>query len=141
MGRWFQIFAALAVFALGQAAARADDVEDFYKGKQINLDPQCRGRRRLCAICFAFAPFFSAHIPGRPNIVVQNMPGGGGLRAMGYFISVAPRDGTTLGLVHSSVPFAPLYGIKGAHSIRGRCTGSAASTRRAPSASPGRPPA
>ena len=62
----------------------------------------------------AFAPYFSAHIPGKPNIVIQNMPGGGGLRAMLYLYSVAPKDGTTLGLVHSSVPFAPLYGIKAA---------------------------
>ena len=42
------------------------------------------------------------------------MPGGGGLRAMLYLNSVAPKDGTTLGLVHSSVPFAPLYGIAAA---------------------------
>src|SRR5204863_6024560 len=31
-----------------------------------------------------------------------------------YLSSVAPKDGTTIGLVHSSVPFAPLYGVKGA---------------------------
>jgi tripartite-type tricarboxylate transporter receptor subunit TctC len=104
----------LAAFVLGQAVARADDVEDFYKGKQINLILSAGAGGGYAQYAFAFAPFFSAHIPGRPNIVVQNMPGGGGLRAMGYFASVAPRDGTTLGLVHSSVPFAPLYGIKGA---------------------------
>jgi hypothetical protein len=32
----------------------------------------------------------------------------------------APKDGTVLGFVHSSVPFAPLFGIKGRNSIRGR---------------------
>jgi tripartite-type tricarboxylate transporter receptor subunit TctC len=32
-----------------------------------------------------------------------------------FLQSVAPKDGTTIGLVHSSVPFAPLYGIKGAN--------------------------
>ena len=31
-----------------------------------------------------------------------------------YLNSVAPKDGTTIGLVHSSVPFAPLYRIRGA---------------------------
>jgi tripartite-type tricarboxylate transporter receptor subunit TctC len=56
----------------------------------------------------------SAHLPGKPTIVVQNMPGGGGIRAMNHLNSAAPRDGTTIGLVHSSVPFAPLYGIGGA---------------------------
>ena len=60
-------------------------------------------------------PISRAHIPGKPNIVVQNMPGAGGIRAMIYLNNVAPKDGTTIGLVHSSVPFAPLYGIRGAN--------------------------
>ena len=42
------------------------------------------------------------------------MPGAGGIRAMQYFANIAPKDGTTLGLVHSSVSFSPLYGVKGA---------------------------
>jgi tripartite-type tricarboxylate transporter receptor subunit TctC len=42
------------------------------------------------------------------------MPGAGGIRAMNYLNSVAPKDGTMLALVHSSVPFAPLFGLKGA---------------------------
>ena len=42
------------------------------------------------------------------------MPGAGGIRAMIYLELVAPKDGTTIGMVHSSVPFAPLYGIAGA---------------------------
>src|SRR5216683_3145852 len=71
-----------------------------------------RDDRSRCAR--TFAPYFSAAIPGKPNIVIQHMPGGGGLRAMNYLFSVAPKDGTTIGLVHSSVPFAPLYGITGA---------------------------
>jgi tripartite-type tricarboxylate transporter receptor subunit TctC len=62
-----------------------------------------------------FAPFFQQHIPGNPTIVIQNMPGAGGIRAMMNLASVAPRDGSVIGLVHSSVPFAPLYGIKGAN--------------------------
>jgi tripartite-type tricarboxylate transporter receptor subunit TctC len=33
---------------------------------------------------------------------------------MNYFQAVAPKDGTTIGFVHSSVPLAPLYGLKGA---------------------------
>ena len=40
------------------------------------------------------------------------MPGGGGIRAMMHLANVAPRDGSVIGLVHSSVPFAPLYGTK-----------------------------
>jgi tripartite-type tricarboxylate transporter receptor subunit TctC len=106
---------AAAALALGASAAAADPIADFYKGKQINWILSAGAGGGYSAYALAFAPHFSAHIPGNPHIVVQNMPGAGGIRAMIYLQSVAPKDGTTIGLVHSSVPFAPLYGIKGAN--------------------------
>jgi tripartite-type tricarboxylate transporter receptor subunit TctC len=116
--RWtFPTFAGAMMLALGPAAspAAADPIADFYKGKQINWILSAGAGGGYAAYALAFAPHFSAHIPGNPHIVVQNMPGAGGIRAMLFLQSVAPKDGTTIGLVHSSVPFAPLYGIKGAN--------------------------
>jgi tripartite-type tricarboxylate transporter receptor subunit TctC len=106
--------AAVLALALGADIARADAVGDFYKGKQISWILSAGAGGGYSSYALAFAPFFSAHIPGKPKIVVQNMPGAGGIRAMTYLHSHAPRDGTTIGMVHSSVPFAPLYGIEGA---------------------------
>lgn len=94
--------------------AGADPIADFYKGRSISWILSAGVGGGYASYAQAFAPYFSAHIPGHPNIVIQNMPGGGGIRAMLYLNEVAPKDGTTLGLVHSSVPFAPLYGIKAA---------------------------
>ena len=94
--------------------ALGDPIADFYRGKQVALVLSTGAGGGYASYGHAFAPFFAKHIPGNPNIVIQTMPGAGGIRAMQYFASVAPRDGSTLGLVHSSVPFAPLYGIKGA---------------------------
>ncbi len=105
-----------AVLLTGAAsAALADPIADFYKGKQINWVLSAGAGGGYSSYAHVFAPHFSAHIPGNPTIVIQNMPGAGGIRAMTYFFSVAPKDGTTIGLVHSSVPFAPLYGIRGAN--------------------------
>ena len=104
---------ALAVHGAGSAAA--DPIADFYKGKSINWILSAGAGGGYSSYAHVFAPYFSAHIPGKPTIIVQNMPGAGGIRAMVYLSSVAPKDGTTIGLVHSSVPFAPLYGIKGAN--------------------------
>jgi tripartite-type tricarboxylate transporter receptor subunit TctC len=42
------------------------------------------------------------HLPGRPTVVVQNMPGAGSLKAANYLYEVAPRDGTALGVVVES---------------------------------------
>jgi tripartite-type tricarboxylate transporter receptor subunit TctC len=114
--RWrFAVLAAAMMLALGMRASLADPIADFYKGKQINWILSAGAGGGYAAYALTFAPHFSAHIPGNPHIVVQNMPGAGGIRAMLFLQSVAPKDGTTIGLVHSSVPFAPLYGIKGAN--------------------------
>ena len=51
------------------------------------------------------------HIPGNPGIVVQNMPGAGGLRATNWLHSVAPRDGTVLGIVARDMPLLAGLGI------------------------------
>ena len=107
----------LATLALALSVcsgAHADPISDFYRGRSISLILSAGAGGGYASYAQAFAPYFSAHIPGNPNIIIQNMPGGGGIRAMLYLNSVAPKDGTTLGLVHSSVPFAPLYGTKSA---------------------------
>jgi len=107
---------ALPVLGLASAsnAAQADPVAEFYRGRQVNLILSADAGGGYASYANAFAPYFGNHIPGRPQVVIQNMPGAGGIRAMTYFYSVAPRDGTTVGFVHSSVPFAPLFGLAGA---------------------------
>ena len=116
---WFPAFAgtsgsvvaAIAALALGSPAAHAESAADFYRGKQMSWILSADAGGGYSSYANAFAPYLSAHIPGNPKIIVQNMPGAGGIRAMIYLYSRAPRDGTTIGMVHSSVPFAPLYGI------------------------------
>src|SRR5215813_15623643 len=106
------LLSAVAFAVLPPATARAGD--DFYKGRQIAWILSADAGGGYASYARAFAPFLSKHIAGNPSIVIQHMPGAGGIRAMNYLYSVAPKDGTVLGLVHSSVPFALLYGIKGA---------------------------
>ncbi len=95
-------------------SARADPIAEFYKGRNVSWMLSTGEGGGYASYARAFAPFFGSHIPGKPNIVIQNMPGGGGIRAMNFLHTLAPKDGSTLGLVHSSVPFAPLFGISGA---------------------------
>jgi tripartite-type tricarboxylate transporter receptor subunit TctC len=91
--------------AAASTSARADD---FYKGKTFTIvvgfspgggyDVNARGlARRL-----------SAHIPGNPNVIVQNMPGAGSLTSVRYLDVTAPKDGTAMtifnpGLVTQSI--------------------------------------
>src|SRR5262245_18386884 len=108
-------FGLLAIaLCLATAPARAEDLAAFYRGRQISWILSADAGGGYAAYARTFAPYLTEYLPGKPNIVIQHMPSGGGLRAIGYLFSVAPRDGTTIRLVHSSVPFAPLYGIRGA---------------------------
>src|SRR5947209_12248565 len=102
---------AAAIFA---RPAVADPVSDFYKDRPITMILSADAGGGYASYANAFAPYLSAHIPGKPKIVIQYMPGAGGLRAMNYLYSAAPKDGSIIALVHSSVPYAPLYGISAA---------------------------
>jgi tripartite-type tricarboxylate transporter receptor subunit TctC len=115
MGYRLKLLGAAIVGVFFGSAAGADPIADFYKDKQISWILSADAGGGYSTYAFAFAPFLSEHIPGKPKVIVQNMPGAGGIRAMNYLMSVAPKDGTTIGLVHSSVPFAPLYGLEGAN--------------------------
>jgi tripartite-type tricarboxylate transporter receptor subunit TctC len=115
--RWLRRVRAAAcavLFAAPLLSGTAAAEENFYAGRQVAWILSADAGGGYASYARAFAPFFAKHIPGKPAIVVQHMPGAGGIRAMNYFDSIAPRDGTVLGLVHSSVPFAPLFGLKGA---------------------------
>src|SRR5262249_13852147 len=57
-----------------------------------------------------FATYFRKHVPGEPTIIVQNMPGGGGLLAGNWLFNVAPKDGLVIGLIQRGLPFYPLFG-------------------------------
>src|SRR3989442_12914513 len=54
------------------------------------------------------------HVPGTPNVVPQNMPGGGSFNAANHIYTVAPKDGTVLGIIARDAALGPLTGAPGA---------------------------
>lgn len=54
------------------------------------------------------------HLPGNPNVTVQNMPGAGSFAAANYIYNIAPKDGTVIGLIARDAPLGPLIGVDGA---------------------------
>ncbi len=103
---------ALVAPAFIQAAA-ADPVEDFYKGKSLEMvvptspggDYDIRGR--------LVARHIGRFIPGNPTVVVRNMPGGLGVAAANYLARVAPRDGTVLHAIFQNMPVLQAIGSQG----------------------------
>jgi tripartite-type tricarboxylate transporter receptor subunit TctC len=99
---------AVLVLAVLPAPAGAQSVEEFYKGKAINLAIGFDAGGGYDIYGRLLSRHMGRHIPGRPTIVVQNMPGAGSQRAAQWLYSVAPKDGTALGTFGRQMGIAPL---------------------------------
>src|ERR1044071_9199064 len=53
------------------------------------------------------------HMPGKPTVIVQNMPGGNSIIAANYLYSSAKPDGLTLGTFNRNLPIAQLTAVQG----------------------------
>src|SRR5712672_3140424 len=60
------------------------------------------------------ARYIGKHLPGNPNVVPQNMPGGGSFNAANHIYAIAPKDGTVLAIIARDAPLGPLTGAPGA---------------------------
>jgi tripartite-type tricarboxylate transporter receptor subunit TctC len=105
----------LAASLLGGAAssAAADDVADFYRGKRINLVIGFGSGGGYDLYARLFARFLGGHIPGKPVIVPQNMPGAGSRRAANWLYTVAPKDGTAIACLGQATPADQALGQPG----------------------------
>ena len=103
--------AALTVALSG--AARADAIEDFYRGKTIfalvGVSPGGEYDFQLRLV----AKHLGKHIPGRPNIIAQNMTGATGMVMANYLYKVAAKDGTYIGLIQNGLPTSQAVGMEG----------------------------
>ena len=104
--------AAAAVFAANMAAA--DEIADFYKGKQITFAIGYTPGGGYDTYTRLLATRFGAHIPGNPDVIATNMPGGGSLKVANYTYNVAPKDGTSLGVFSAPIAVEPLLGTSNA---------------------------
>jgi tripartite-type tricarboxylate transporter receptor subunit TctC len=100
-----------AIIGVTGGPAQADD---FYRGKTLRLIVPSDVGGGYDLYGRSFAPYLKKHIPGEPTVVVQNMPGGGGLSAASWLFNVAPKDGTVIGLMQRGTPFYPYFGDKNA---------------------------
>lgn len=96
--------AVVAALLIAPSTAGAQSVENFYRGKTINIILGFPGGGSNDLYLRAVAHHIVKHIPGNPTSIVRNMPGGGSLAAANHLFNVAPKDGTVLGLVSATIP-------------------------------------
>ena len=85
---------------------------DFYKGKKIRLIVSSSPGGGNDTYSRLIARHISRHIPGNPSVIVQNMPGAGGIMAADYLYRKAKRDGTVLEQINWGVWFHQVVGSK-----------------------------
>ena len=103
---------AVLLFLSVSSFGRAEDAEDFFKGKAIDLIVASTPGGGYDAMARVYARHLPRYIPGAPSVVVRNMPGAGGLVAANYLYNTASRDGTVIATVQQGVVFQPLFGEK-----------------------------
>jgi tripartite-type tricarboxylate transporter receptor subunit TctC len=98
----------LIALSFAVQSGRADSIEDFYKGKTVNLMIGYSVGGGYDLYGRLLARHLGKHIPGHPGVVPQNMTGAGSLRAAQYIYSVAPKDGTAIATFGRTIPTTPL---------------------------------
>ncbi len=112
--RIFGLSCALAIvvpLAVPPVAAQ-DDVAKFYRGRTVNAVVGYGPGSTFELYLRILTRHIGRHIPGNPNVVVQQMPGAGSLKATNYLAAVAPKDGSVFGMINPVNTIEPLVDPK-----------------------------
>ena len=102
--------ALISVLATAPAANAQESLASFYKGKQVSILVGSAPGGGYDLYARHVARHMSKHLPGNPDIIVQNMPGAGGLIAANTLYTRAPRDGTTIGHLQGPLSIRQIAG-------------------------------
>ena len=101
--------ALLACASLPLAAA----AQPNFSGKTVTLVVGYKPGGGYDATARMLARHLPNHIPGKPTVIVQNMPGGNSIIAANHIYNVAKPDGLTIGTFNRNLPIAQLTGVQG----------------------------
>jgi tripartite-type tricarboxylate transporter receptor subunit TctC len=94
------------------------DAQSFFRGRTVRIlvGVTAGGGQDLYARIMA--PYLSRHLAGQPNVIVENMPGAGGLIAATYLARRADADSLTIGLLTFQAVTAQLTSTTPAFEMR-----------------------
>ena len=107
------VLSILSAAALAGATSAVLAQEDFYHGKTVRMIVgQPPGGGGFNSYARVVSRHLAKHIPGSPNVVMENMVGAGSLVAANYVANVAAKDGNAIAIVGIAIPFSPMLGVK-----------------------------
>lgn len=102
--------AAFAVLIAGCTSAAAQG--SFYNGKTIRLIVTSAASSSYDVFARTLVRHLPRSLAGQPSVVVQNMPGAGGLIGANHMATLADKDGTVIGLLNRNSLLQPIVGNK-----------------------------
>ncbi len=106
------IVAIIALLMLPLAAA-ADEIADFYARRTVTIAVGSSAGGNYDLYARLLARHIGNHIPGRPTVIVQNLPGAGSRRLANVLHTVGPHDGTVIGLPNQGIAMDQALGAEG----------------------------
>lgn len=91
-----RLFVGIVLSLFATSATFAESVEKFFAGKTVRIIHGATVGGEYDLYARLVARHIGHLIPGKPTVIVQSMPGAGGLTAIRHLANVAPRDGTVV---------------------------------------------
>lgn len=92
------------------SAARAQDAGQFYAGKTITFIVGYGAGASYDSGARLIGRYLGKYIPGKPNVVIQNMPGAGSMVAANQLYNASAKDGTVIGMFGRGLYLEALFG-------------------------------
>ena len=94
----FKRFLPLAIIAAAGVAASPALAQEaaFFKGKTMKIVIPYGPGGTYDKYGNSFSRHLKKHIPGRPNIILQHMPGAGGAKAMNFTYNIMSKNGLNM---------------------------------------------
>jgi tripartite-type tricarboxylate transporter receptor subunit TctC len=97
-----------ATVLIGALLGNHAGAQDFYQGKTITIVVGTDAGGGFDVYARVIARHLHKHLPGQPNVIVQNMPGAGSMKAAEYLYGIAPKDGTIIATLFPGALVEPL---------------------------------
>jgi len=104
------VFTGAAITLAPNDIANAQTVEDFYRGKTIDLIIGYSPGGGYDVYARLVIRHLVNHLPGKPQAVARNMTGGGSRVAANYLYNVANKEGLVVGIVDQSLALSQVFG-------------------------------
>ncbi len=98
------------LFIASSSSAISKSAADFFKGKSLRMIVGSGAGGGYDGYARFLARHMGRHVPGKPRIVVQNMPGASGIISTNYMYVKAPKDGSVMAGGANATLLDPLFG-------------------------------